>query len=464
LVKRKHEGTYLFLLLVLLISFLFVSQPFLRLLPFSLLPGPEGVDMYFYGVQFPGSTRIYRASSMDTLPQDESDGMQFKWGTTQTHVVTISRDKASGEPLGGFFWNGPWWWYDHDTGRLRSEHERAALMTDDPLGYGSRITRLEYYVQKWTENNTVYWRKYVAYVIPADITLEISVSEGLYNWEGLKLWYVLDNIVWVNAFTSQPLEDPNPPEGAILSAYEFRGAFPIIAWVGGYTPWQWYDEANDVWKENPPSTAALKHTDLDPSYEGRVIDLYTEPGQRYDLLLSADVISDPSLLQQAVAEGLPDPRFSRHAYFYITLNTLGPYVDPEAMYAWSYTAWYPVVHYRIRTLWVVYGEFVYAWTTEEEQKHQYEFENRTSTQETVWDFWESFRMFTGIDVKGFLAWLNSPAGIFTAMILSAVIIFMIILVLLAYSGALGPIIMYLISRRRALRLKTGLGPPHFSFR
>lgn len=434
---------------LLIVIFLFTSQPFLHLLPFALIPGPEGVDMYFYGVQFKDSTKIYKASSMDTLPQD-TDGLDFTWGTTQTHLVTMSREKAGGEPLGGFYWNGPWWWYDHDKGRLRSEHKRVALMTEDPVGYGSRITKLEYYVQKWTEGDKVYWKKYVAYVIPADITLELSVSEGCYNWEDLKLWYVLDNIVWINAFTSQQLEDPNPPEGAVLNAYDFRGAFPVIAWVGGYTPWQWYDKASDTWKSSPPTTAAEKHADLDPSYRGRVIDLYTQPGQRYELLLSADVVSNPDLLHQAVAGGLPDPRFSRNAYFYITLNQLGTYIDPEAQYSLSYTAWYPVVHYRIRTLWVVYGEYVYAWTTEQEQQHQYEFENRTSREEPVWDFWDQLKYMTGIDVKGFLAWANSPFGMLIMGLLSAAIFFLIILAVLAWSGALGPILMFLLMRKRIL--------------
>jgi hypothetical protein len=462
--KKKHVSRKVVLLLTILIgSFLVTSQPYLHLLPFSLIPGPEGVDMYFYGVQFGGSTKIYQASTMDPLPTD-TDGIQFQWRSTQTHSASITRDKAGGEPLGGFYWSGPWWYYDHDKALLRTENKRVALLTADPTGYGSATTKIECYVQKWSSGNQVFWRKYVAYVIPADITLDLSISEGCYQWKNVKLWYALDDIVWINAFKTQPLEDPNPPQGAALNAYNFRSAFPLIAWVGGYTPWQWYDKASDTWKNNPPSTAADKHADLDPSYEGRVIDLYTQPGQRYELLLSSDMVSNPNLLQAAVESALPDPRFSRTAYLYITLNDLGAYIDPEAQFSLSYNAWSPVVHYRIRTLWVVYGEFVYAWTKEEEAKQEYQYENRSSRQETVFDVWDQLKYMTGIDVKGFMAWANSPFGMLILGIVSAIIIFVVLMVVLAVTGILGPLLMARRSRGTHALPLPPWPPSHLSYR
>ena len=429
--RKRYKSTYLFvtILLILLAYLLFKSALPLTMMDGMLIPGPEGVDMYFYGIQFSGSTQIYKASSMDELP-DPGDGSKYTWGSTQTHAVTIKKLKALGEPFGGFYWNGPWWWYEHDLGTLRSEHERPALMMDDPIGYGSRTTVLEFYVQKWTSGEYEYWKKYVVYIVPADITLEISVSEGLYNWKDIKLWYVLDNVVWANAFANR-MPDPNPPEGAILNAYNYRGAFPLIAWVGGYTPWQWYEPTSNTWKSNPPDSKAEKHTDLDPSYDGRIIDLYTKPGQRYELLLTADIISNQELLKEAVAKALPDPRFSRTAYFYITINKLGAYVQPEMKFAQRYVTWYPVVHYRIRTIWAVYGEYVYMWTKKEAERNEYQFQNRTSQQEETWDLWDQLKNMTGIDFEAIASWfanaLSSPwmwlgLGLFGLLAIAVVVV------------------------------------------
>ena len=453
---RKHNKTsyLLAVFLIILLTYLLYrapSLPFLSTGGGMLIPGPEGIDMYFYGIQFPDSTQIYKSSSMDELP-DPGDGSKFTWGSTQTHAVTIKKSKAPGEPWGGFLLNGPWWWYDHDQGILRSEHERPALMMDDPIGYGSRTTILEFYVQKWTETEGnaeyEYWKKYVVYIVPADITLELSVSEGVYNWKDIKLWYVLDNVLWANAFTEKMMVDPNPPQGAFLNAYNYRGAFPLIAWVGGYTPWQWYDEATDTWKENPPDTKAEKHTSLDPSYEGRIIDLYTAPGQRYELLLTADMVSNQELLEEAVAKALPDPRFSRTAYFYITINRLGAYVQPEMQFAQRYTTWYPVVHYRIRTIWAVYGEYVYMWTKEEAEKNEYQYQNRTSQQEVTWDFWDYLENLTGINFDAIASWFKSPLGILTLALIGFAVFFLIVVGILAVTGALPATIIALSSRRR----------------
>lgn len=446
---KKNANTII--LIILLLAVLMASPLLLPRL--SVIPGPEGADMYFYGVQFGSDQTIFKRESLDPLPvpkdwknvdQPESE---YKWRTTQTHATTIEKtQKQYGEPTGGYYWQGPFWWYEYGKSILRTEHSRLAFpMTPSPLGYGSQTTDISFYTRKWTEGNIEYWEHIACSVIPIDITLEISIaassSSGPFTWNDVKLWYVLDSINWLNAY----VEDPNPPTNGTLSTYNYRGAYPLIAWVGGYTPWQWYDPDSRTWKEQVPTESAKFKTDLDPSYKGRIIDLYTTPGQKQDVIYASDVVNDEALMNTVARTvgKLPDPRFAYTAYMYLTLNSFGAYVNPESHYSSSYTEWYPVVHYRIRTLWAVYGEYVYSWTEEEADKYEYEFEERSSSKREVWVApWEQIG-------RGIGAWFSNPFNSIMSLLLGS-LIFILLLAIFA-PGALAlliRLILGIIGRRK----------------
>jgi hypothetical protein len=327
-----------------------------------LIPGPEGVRALNYGVQFGAYGPVLRASQLDELPQ------YFYWGSTQPSVMTIGHREEPGKP---WIMLDPNWYYDHGSGMLRSEVQRPVLASD-PFTLPARTLTYHKYVRLSDEQVEI--RKIVVHLVPADFVIQLSPvrlgsgeGQGWYSWRDIRIWYALDTVTWLNAYTSQPPPDPDPLTNSTVKfiSSRFRGAFPIIAWIGEYKDWVFTDDKGNV-RSDPPDDHAPSFVQLDPSLEGRYIDLFTSPGQRYRLLLSSTVIQDPGLLESALSpDGLPDPRFAETVYFYIHINRFGPYVQPTGWLGGysSYTVWYPSVWYRLRVVYALYGEYVYLWTS-----------------------------------------------------------------------------------------------------
>ena len=388
---RKDKGYGKIVLLLLLIAVaVYVGNRFFML---SLVPGPEGVRALNYGVQTNAYSPIYVASMMENLPKG------YTWVSNQPSSLVVKHLKDPGEPLGGFFVNGPGWWYDHDQGAVRSEVQRPALILGDPIHISKREIVYYKYVQKSPTEIEIH--KMVCQIVPADFIIQISSvpGEGVYTWRNFRIWYALDTVTWLNAYAKEPPQDPNPltNETVKFISANYRGAFPIIAWIEEYKDWVWKDEQGKT-TSNPPDQNAISFCQLDPSLEGRFIDLYTSPGSTYQLYLSSDVLSNSDLLAEALKpNNLPDPRFAETVYFYITLTKFGPYVKPTGVlgsYS-SFEVWYPSVFYRLRVEYAVYGEYVYLWTKEtaEEAGYQYggeeegkgEWEVRETEEETYTD-------------------------------------------------------------------------------
>ena len=367
--KGKGYGKIILLLLLIVIA-VYVGNKFYML---SLVPGPEGVRALNYGVQTNAYSPIYVAARMEELPEN------FEWSSNQPSVLVVSHKKeySMWEPQGGFLISGPGWWYKYDSGSIRSEVQRPALILGDPLHISGRELVYYKYVQKSPTEVEIH--KMICQLVPADFIIQISSvpGEGIYTWENFRIWYALDTVTWFNAYAKEPPPDPNPltNESVKFISASYRGAFPIIAWIEGYEDWVWKTQEGTV-RSNPPDDNAISFCQLDPSYKGRFIDLYTEPNSKYQLYLSSDTLSNPDLLAEALKpNNLPDPRFAETVYFYITLTRFGPYVKPTGIlgsYS-SYEIWYPSVFYRIRVEYAVYGEYVYLWTKEEAEEAGYDY-------------------------------------------------------------------------------------------
>lgn len=279
----------------------------------------------------------------------------------------------------------------------------------DWYSYNGERTETETQTQTATEVITqteVEWKHYEVNVVPVDFIVELSVrprkTEEWGAFKDLDLWLVIDTNVWYNAFTqSQMLEiRDKPSENVTVSAYDFRGAFPIWAWVGEWDPWVVTGRDNDPEKEydkgdlTSEEFAELQpYLDVMPSFGGSEVTLYTEPDWLYDRLFSQELVSNPDRLEEVLGSeisGLPDSRFALTVYTPITLTKFGALKRWGGIY--PFTNWkkfyYPTAYLRVRALYAVWGEWVYMWTKEEAQRLDYEFENRSSiviSHESGWD-------------------------------------------------------------------------------
>ncbi len=388
----------------------------------SLVPGPEGVRTINYGVQMSSGANVLRASKLDALPSG------FKWVSTQPSVMTVEHQKTTqSEPFGGMWLSGPEWYYTNDGGQVRSEVQRAQL-TGDPLS-GTTKT-LEYYKYVQINETKVQIKKVVVNLVPAEFILQLSIvpGKGVYTWEGQRLWYTLDTVTWMNAYASSPPADPDPltNDTTKLMSSNYRGAFPIFAWVDEYKDWVWTDSLGNM-KSVPPDTNAASFVQLDPSLEGRTIDLYTSPSQTYDLMLNSEILTNPALLEAALKpDSLPDPRFAQTVYTYITLSHFGAYVKPTGPLGGysSNEIWYPSIFYELRVVYALYGEYVYLWTKQAAQDAGYdddEWQVRNTTHE-VWD--SPISSF----IKGLQSWFGQNA-LFIWLIIGVAVIFVIYMLL-----------------------------------
>jgi hypothetical protein len=416
---RERYKTYLAVAAIILALFLASRVQELGM----LTPGPEGVRCVAYGVEFPPSTTIFKASSADKLPAG------YEWVSNQPSILSIRHAKGSGEPFGGIALNGPDWWYKYDSGTFRVEVQRPTLQ-DDPLGLSTR--QITYYKYVKLSDTQIEIHKVVATLVSVDFVLQISVvpGEGLYTWKYTKVWLALDTVSWMNAYSKEPPPDPNPLTNDTVKyvSSNYRGAFPIIAWFSEYKDWVW-TKSDGSYSSQAPDGTATGFCQIDPSLEGRYIDLYTSPGTKYDLMLQADAVQNPDLIASMLKpDALPDPRFAETVYFVIQLVKFGAYVKPTGIFGSysSYDVYYPSVFARVRVVYAVYGEYVYLWTTQTASQAGYTettWEVRGSTQEEHLDPLTAF-------FRGIANWFANPWNILGLGVFGLLAIVLIAIILL----------------------------------
>jgi len=330
---------------------------------FGLIPGPEGVRALSVGYQFGSADNVRMAGSLDALPSG------YQWGRTDPLTMALDHVKSSGQPSGGYFMNGPGWWYDHGGGEILTEVQRP-MLTSDPIGVGTQ--QLTYYKYTKVSDTQVQINKIMVCIIPADFVIQISAvpGKGIYTFKGITEWFSLDSVSWLNAYSTMPPQDPNPltNDTTKFVSSNYRGAFPIIAWIGKYEDTLYTTDAGSK-NTAPPDQNAQQYVQLQPDLAGRFISLYTSASSTYDLGLQSNVVQDPNLLAQALSPDtvnwmLPDPRFSQTVYFSITMSSFGAYVQQTGQVGTysSYTEWYPSVYYRLRVVYALAGDWVYLWT------------------------------------------------------------------------------------------------------
>jgi len=453
---KKNGKTVLVLLLVLCVAVFLVSQPGL-LRTLNLVPGPEGIDCTLYstvangGIKVndgPATTLTNGVGSHSVLgtvnPNDwiaykdydyvdmfgthypQRIGYQWMRPDVKTAVVKgLVIDRNRGDVVAGV--------------NLQVRIQRPTMQDVNTHGdpTGRNPTQIDWYSfqkDKTTSGNTVTWKHYECYVVPVDFVIELTIRPLGDRWVGdfqdFDLWLVLDTVTWLNAFTSDQMALlKEQPGNATLTAYNFRGAFPIWAWVGQWDPWVVSGRDGDSDKFYDPSDLSGEeigelqtHLQVQPSFGGSEVSLYTEPGYLYERLFAEDVIKNPEMLKQMIETsipGLPDPRFAQTVYFPLTLVNFGALKRTGGVSIWAWDKeYYPTAYMRIRALYAIYGEWIYAWTQAEADKQGYKWENNTSIITGSQSLWDKF--FGGLG-----AWFANP---FNQLWLIFIIIVVVVIV------------------------------------
>lgn len=427
---------------ILLLVGVVIAGP--SLLRMGIVPGPEGLNLKLYGVQFAEySNTLWKLGEIGNNEVLESQTTtEFFW-PHQYLTSTIEIKCTFPDPYNTVFKKdlkveaAAWPLFseaDYYT-TLQVERERPTIpqvnIHGDPLGADvspTAIRYIEYHTPRITEGNQISFKKYSIHVVPVDFVVQMSVRGDRWcGWSDTHLWFMLQTNVWRTAFTESQVEqiqewlDKNPPENATLSAYDYKGGFPIWAWIGEWDPLTWCDEEE---RETQPPQEAYDNVRIYPSLEGREITLYTEASYQYDMDLEAqENVADPETLQDILIgdiAALPDPNFATTVYTPIYIEKFYPYYQEGPWWNHWVDEWYPTTYMRVRLLYAIYGEFTYLWTVEEAEAQDYEWETRISQYKYEAGPWEF--------LAGVGSWFASPWGIGSIiLILGGVMVALIVI-------------------------------------
>jgi hypothetical protein len=406
--------------LVFLISVTLISMPSIVRMG-TIIPGPEGIKCLFYGAQFADfSSTLHKITEMS--PNQVLEGPK-KLGT-EDMTISVGFPDPSSPTFSKYNSHAQWQTLSIERRPVTTQDiNQHGFGTDPTVGCFSSPTTaryLEYYKKKTEVGNQVTFEKFVVQVVPVDVVIQLSARGDINTWESAEprwsnthLWWVLDTNAWYQTFTESQILDMHPPANSTLTAYNYRGGFPIWGWIQQWDPMVWEQKnSNDQTSSTPnPPVQALDCVQIYPSVSGREITLYTQPGYNYNLILAQDIVKDPNLLDASLIQYfpmLPDPRFAVNAYFSIYVDRLYPYrhyTGPVWNIGESWEKWSPTVYLRIRFLYAMYGEFVYLWTKQEEQTFEYTWQNRSGTYAYEQGQWDRILSGIGSVLSNPLFWL-----------------------------------------------------------
>lgn len=421
------QTTLIVLLCLSLLSSALIGVPTLMYATNLLSVGPEGVDAHLHGVEWTphgvqdgGLNLVSEARPSDFIGWDGDryvdygNFRQLSWKRPDPYNPDVQLDKCTSVPysnsVGG-------WATRVDESLVLSVRTRQAEVHEvntrgDPLGTRSPTEIVWYQWESKTREETVgdtteiEWTRYEAFVVPVDYVVEVSVralTDGTWgSFEDLHLWYVMDTVRWHNAFAEPygSLESGSPaPDEAELKTYNYRGAFPIWAWVDTWDPMVYEDEKGaslDLPSEIPDEMQ--DYLQISPSLGGSRLTLYHEPNWQYVDMYAKDIVKDDTKLGNALQSEIgyfPDPRFAETVFTPISLTKFGAFYKSEGWWIWNEETWvYPTAYLRVRALYVIWGQWIYLWTHEEAEKQGYEWQNRTSViyhKSSAWNqFWGGF--------------------------------------------------------------------------
>jgi len=266
------------------------------------------------------------------------------------------------------------------------------------------------------------------------------------TWNQIDFWYVLYWYEWLNAFgpVLQANEaPPNIPANALNRQDQFnlRGGYPITGWIQGYTvPYQTssgtvYDavsatptSGSSTQNPIPASTRQniMAQIQLSPSLSGRQVQLYTQPGDQYQL----PTYTLPSGPIDANAQGLlnsPDFQTILPAeYFKIGVQTMGTYTEGNVLS--GYTVYYPTVDYLLRFIFGVYGVHTFVWTVQTALSLGY---NATSNYQAPPAQWQNRTIITASTagfLSGLTSWFSNPLNALQFYVIIIVIALLLVTV------------------------------------
>lgn len=408
-------------------------------IPLSIVPGPEGLLLDLYGVQFAQySNTLWRLGEVANNQVLESLEVSENFYGIGNAYAKIEIKPSFPDPRNSIFRKdvtvrsslGPISIGDNYYSTLQVERRRPTpediTVHGDPLGKGdpTKVGYIEYHTPRIESGNNITFQKYCIHTVPVDFIIQMSVrGDKELSWSDIHLWFIMQTNVWQTAFTESQVTqiqewlDQNPPENSTLSAYEYKGGFPIWAWIGEWDPLVWYDKQD---RTDQPPQEALDNVRISPSLQGREVSLYTDASYNYDLTLKeTNIVKDKDTLKSVLIgdiAALPDPNFATTVYTPIYLEYFGPYYEESGWGPWhSLSQWFPTVYMRIRVLYAIYGEFTYLWTKQEAEQYDYEWETRYSTYKYEEGPWVTF-------ARGFTNWLTSPSTFVTFMMIAVVVI------------------------------------------
>ena len=335
--------------LVLIIACGLVAVAVFR--PLSLVPGPEGLDIRFYGFN-PWGDQCWLSSCVYSV--NGTADPPYYWVSRSPYTASFGVARNSYRCRGNAF--------AHVCVADESWELKVNVGTPMKVGEDRAFT---YWVNESGHYvKVVAWRE--VYEVPVEIVavpkkgLVRDPYGGEELWfagaaKGVQLWFALGTVVWNRAV-------PDPDNPAVHSVNVFNVPIAVYVESSEVNGWEKRSENSGSVPDYLPSNVYnFVVTSADAS--GRRIALYTEPSDRADVLQFSSV---DDVRDYVAGDPRPDSRFRSVVFFPITLNQFGAYYEFDCggniftgYYAKAYI-WYPAKTIRLRIIYLRFGKFVYT--------------------------------------------------------------------------------------------------------
>jgi len=477
----KQNMTFIIAIVLMVITISATSLALVVLETNVLSPGFEGAKCYVYGVDFrfnpqwTGTYTLHRYQDAEqTLARGEPYWQRIYWATTGTpgdvgigwrteagalikeawetpimgiHVesnIQLQDINRQGDPLN---WNLT----DPSSGRRIEYTSKTAVKeeTGDKVLYHYTCTK-----EVFTVIPAEFWLGF--YLVPSQTDAHTGSGWREGEWSNILAWFKLDWDVWDNAYEDSWLNDPeinvfdSPHNGSVLNqqkTWEYRGGFPITAFIKTWEKAGWTSEGGDdespywfdarfskdasVSKTATVSQLALLKNMLmakvqfTPGMVGQFLSLYNQPSAKFDYepsIYSSFDFSNNDAFTNYVKT--PDSRMKKTMYFPINIQNFGTLV-PDGDWWSGYWVYYPTAYFRVRVIYGVYGTFKYLWTEELAKDPVIDYPDEIERHETIVTYTPGVgSWFTGLG--DILAGLWNAILIIMGFILAFVIIIVVV--------------------------------------
>ncbi len=333
----------------------------------SLIPGPEGLDVRFYGFDPYGSACwssecVYTVNStvidppyywVDRSPYTASFGKRtdayycvFNKANAQVHACvatdSVELKVAIGTPTLEYSERAFTYWVNESGKAVK------VVAWEDVYRVPVEIVAVP---------KTGTYHIHLSALVPYDGVEQLYYGGAAKDWT---LWFVAGTVVWNRAFT-----DPDNPSVHSVNAFNVPLAVYVedshlVGWESRKFPLSAPDQ-NTV----PSDARNFAVTSADAS--GRRIALYTEPSEVADVV---NYVSPADVENIVEGDPRPDTRLKSVVFFPITLNQFGAYYKFDyggdlwsGYHAYAYL-WYPARQIYLRVIYMRFGIFVYSTNTD----------------------------------------------------------------------------------------------------